>query len=194
LGRGPEGSLPWTLVSGLDENDDSTLQFRMEPFCSILSVVELGETDPAAFLDRATSFCNDKLWGTLNAVLFVHPSQLKEGALASEVEMATRRLRYGAIGINQWSAVAYALGSTPWGGHPSSTLADIQSGRGWAHNTAMLEGIEKCVVRGPLVSPIRPLWSPLHKTCHTAGRALCEFEAEPDVWRLSKLGFSAFRG
>jgi len=139
-------------------------------------------------------FAYDKLWGTLNAVLFVHPSQLKEGALASEVETATRRLRYGAIGINQWSAVAYALGSTPWGGHPSSTLADIQSGRGWAHNTAMLEGIEKCVVSGPLVSPMRPLWSPLHKTCHTAGRALCEFEAEPDLWRLSKLGYSALRG
>jgi aldehyde dehydrogenase (NAD(P)+) len=194
FGHGPEGSLPWTLLRGLDENDPNTLQFRMEPFCSILSVVELGETDPAAFLDRATSFCNDKLWGTLNAVLFVHPSQLKEGALSSEVETATRRLRYGAIGINQWSAVAYALGSTPWGGHPSSTLADIQSGRGWAHNTAMLEGIEKCVVTGPLVSPMRPLWSPLHKTCHTAGRALCEFEAEPDIWRLSKLGFSALRG
>ena len=194
FGRGPEGSLPWTLVRGLDENEPATLQFRMEPFCSILSLVELDESDPGAFLDRATTFCNDTLWGTLNAVLFVHPSQLQGSAFAAEVETATRRLRYGTIGINQWSAVAYVLGSTPWGGHPSSTLADIQSGLGWAHNTAMLEGIEKCVVRGPLTTPLRPLWSPLHETCHTVGRYLCDFEAEPDVWRLSKLGVSAFRG
>jgi acyl-CoA reductase-like NAD-dependent aldehyde dehydrogenase len=194
FGQGPEGSLPWTIIRGLDERDPDTLHFRMEPFCSILSVVELGESEPGAFLDRATTFCNDRLWGTLNAMLFVHPSLLKDTAFAGEVETATRRLRYGAVGINQWSAVAYALGSTPWGGHPSSTLADVQSGRGWAHNTSMLEGIEKCVVYGPLVSPLRPFWSPLHKTCHTAGRHLSAFEAEPDVWRLSKLGVSALFG
>jgi acyl-CoA reductase-like NAD-dependent aldehyde dehydrogenase len=194
FGQGPEGSLPWTMIRGLDERDPNTLHFRMEPFCSILSVVELGESEPGAFLDRATSFCNDRLWGTLNAMLFVHPSQLKDSAFSIEVETATRRLRYGAVGINQWSAVAYQLGSTPWGGHPSSTLADVQSGRGWAHNARMLEGVEKCVVYGPLVSPLRPFWSPLHKTCHTAGRHLSSFEAEPDVWRLSKLGVSAFLG
>jgi len=194
FGSASDGRLPWTLIHGLDENDDSTLQFRMEPFCSILSVVELGERDPAAFLDRATTFCNERLWGTLNAMLFIHPSLQKDTALATELETAVRRLRYGAIAINQWSAVAYALGSTPWGGHPSSTLADVQSGRGWAHNAVMLESIEKCVVEGPIVSPFRPIWSPLHKTSQTAGRRLCEFETEPDVWRLSKLGVSAFRG
>jgi acyl-CoA reductase-like NAD-dependent aldehyde dehydrogenase len=194
FGQGPEGSLPWTLIRGLDEHDPRTLHFRMEPFCSILSVVELGESEPGAFLDRATTFCNERLWGTLNAMLFVHPSLLKDKAFSGEVETATRRLRYGAVGINQWSAVAYALGSTPWGGHPSSTLADVQSGRGWAHNAAMLESVEKCVVYGPLVSPFRPLWSPLHRTCHTAGRRLSEFEAEPNAWRLSKLGVSALMG
>jgi aldehyde dehydrogenase (NAD(P)+) len=194
FGEGAEGSLPWTLIRGLDENDEHTLHFRMEPFCSILSVVELGESDPSAFIDRATTFCNDTLWGTLNAMLFVAPSQLKDDALGADVEAAVRRLRYGAVAINQWSAVAYSLGSTPWGGYPSSTLLDVQSGRGWAHNSLMLEGVEKCVVKGPLVSPFRPLWSPLHKTLDTLGRRLCEFEAEPDVWRLSKLGVSALRG
>ena len=105
-----------------------------------------------------------------------------------------RQLRYGAVGINQWSAVAYPLGATPWGSHPSTTLADIQSGQGWVHNSCMLENIEKCVVRGPLTSPFRPLWSPLHRTCNVVGRELCAFEAEPDAWRLSKLGFHALRG
>jgi acyl-CoA reductase-like NAD-dependent aldehyde dehydrogenase len=194
FGEMSDGKLPWTIVRGLDERDTATLHFRMEPFCSILSVVELDESDPAAFLDRATSFCNDTLWGTLNAMLFVHPSQLSDSALGADVETAVRRLRYGAVAINQWSAVAYALGSTPWGGHPSSSLQDVQSGRGWAHNSLMLEGVEKTVVSGPIVSPFRPLWSPLHKTLHVAGRRLCAFEADPDPWRLSKLGVSALRG
>jgi aldehyde dehydrogenase (NAD(P)+) len=159
-----------------------------------LSVVELDESDASGFLKRATDFCNDTLWGTLNAMLFVHPSQLKDATLSAEVEASVRRLRYGAVAINQWSAVAYALGSAPWGGHPSSTLADIQSGQGWVHNTLMLEGVEKCVLRGPLESPFKPLWSPLHRTCQSVGRALCAFEAEPDPWRLSKLAFNALRG
>ena len=191
---GGEGTLPWTLIRGLDERDRSTLHFRMEPFCSILSVVELGESEASGFLNRATDFCNDTLWGTLNAMLFVHPSQLKDATLSAEVEASVRRLRYGAVAINQWSAVAYALGSTPWGGHPSSTPADIQSGQGWVHNTMMLEHVEKCVLRGPLVSPFKPLWSPLHRTCQTVGRQLCAFEADPDAWRLSKLALSALRG
>jgi aldehyde dehydrogenase (NAD(P)+) len=194
FGDGGEGTLPWTLISGLDANDKNSLHFRMEAFCSILSVVELGNADPIAFLRQAVDFANDTVWGTLNAMLFVHPSQLKDSALSVEVEGAVRRLRYGAVAINQWSAVAYALGSTPWGGHPSSSLADIQSGLGWAHNTLMLEGVEKCVLSGPIESPFKPLWSPLHRTCQHVGRQLCDFEADPDPWRLSKLGFNALRG
>jgi aldehyde dehydrogenase (NAD(P)+) len=194
FGAAGEGALPWTLIRGLDAKNSSALHFRMEPFCSILSSVELDETEPLAFLRQAASFCNDTLWGTLNAVLFVPPARLDDPSFNLELESTVRRLRYGVVGINQWSAVAYAVGTTPWGGHPSTTLADIQSGQGWVHNSCMLEGIEKCVVRGPLTSPFRPLWSPLHRTCNLVGRELCSFEAEPDVWRLSKLGFHALRG
>jgi acyl-CoA reductase-like NAD-dependent aldehyde dehydrogenase len=194
FGRATEGALPWTLIRGIDPDDESALQFRMEPFCCILSVVELKESEPGAFLRRATSFCNDTVWGTLNAMLFVPPARLDDPGFQLEVEANVRKLRYGVIGINQWSAVGYAVGTTPWGGHPSTTLADIQSGQGWVHNSCMLEGIDKCVVRGPLTSPFRPLWSPLHRTCHLVGRELCAFEADPDVWRLSKLGFQALRG
>jgi aldehyde dehydrogenase (NAD(P)+) len=194
FGPAAEGALPWTLIRGLDAKNSSALHFRMEPFCSILSCVELDEAEPLAFLRQAASFCNDTLWGTLNAVLFVPPARLDDPGFNLELENTVRQLRYGVVGINQWSAVAYAVGTTPWGGHPSTTLADIQSGQGWVHNSCMLEGIEKCVVRGPLSSPFRPLWSPLHRTCNLVGRELCSFEADPDLWRLSKLGFHALRG
>jgi aldehyde dehydrogenase (NAD(P)+) len=194
FGTPEEGSLPWTLVRGLNPRDPSTLHFRMEPFCPILSVVELDAAEPDAFLDAATGFCNETLWGTLSAMIFASPRQLSDASVAAELETAVQKLRYGVVAINQWSGVAYALGCTPWGGHPSTTLDDIESGRGWVHNSLMLEDIEKCVLQGPLESPFRPPWSPLHRTAHTVGRRLCAFEASPGLWRLSKLGVTALRG
>jgi aldehyde dehydrogenase (NAD(P)+) len=156
-------------------------------------VVELDAPDASSFLRACTEFCNETLWGTLNAVLFAHPSQLKDSELSNEIERAVRELRYGVIGVNQWSAVAYALATTPWGAYPSSTLENIQSGIGWVHNTYMLEDVEKCVVNGPLESPFRLLWSPLHRTGHKLGRTLCEFEANPKPWHISRLALQALR-
>jgi aldehyde dehydrogenase (NAD(P)+) len=193
FGRPKDDELPWTLVTGLDPRDPSTPHFTTEPFCSLLSVVELEGQDASAFLRSATDFCNETLWGTLNAMLFAHPSQLRDSELSNEIERAVRELRYGSVGVNQWSAVAYALASTPWGAYPGSTLENIQSGIGWVHNTYMLEDIDKCVVSGPLDGPFRPLWSPLHRTGHKLGPALCEFEANPKPWHLSRLGLNAFR-
>lgn len=191
IGKAKDGQLPWTLIQGLDARDANTLQFRMEPFCSILSVVELDALHPVEFLSAACDFCNEKLWGTLGAMLFVPPSQLSSESMSVAVESAIRELRYGCVAINQWTGVAYAMGNAPWGGHPSSSLADIQSGKGWVHNTLMLEGVEKCVVRGPLSGPLRPVWSPLHRKAHILGSRLAELELQPTAWRLSKLGLGS---
>ena len=95
---------------------------------------------------------NDRLWGTLE----------RHARRAAEARGAIRRvarrsiaaivdLRYGTVAINHWPALGYAFGTTPWGGHQSATLENIQSGLGWVHNTYMLDGIDKAVVRGPLV-------------------------------------------
>ena len=69
--------------------------------------------------------------------------------------------------------------TTPWGGHPSATLANVQSGLGWVHNSVMLEGIEKCVMRAPLKPMPKPIYFPSHKTLDQVGRRLVEFEAAP---------------
>jgi acyl-CoA reductase-like NAD-dependent aldehyde dehydrogenase len=193
FGKPGDGELPWTLVTGLDARDAATPHFKTEPFCALLSVVEVEGQDASSFLRTATDFCNETLWGTLNANLFAHPSQLKDSELSNEIERTVRELRYGSVGVNQWAAVAYALASTPWGAHPSSTLQDIQSGIGWVHNTLMLEDVDKCVVSGPLDGPFRPIWSPLHRTGHKLGRLLCEFEANPKPWHISSLGLNALR-
>ncbi|MFO0946572.1 MAG: hypothetical protein U1D30_11575 [Planctomycetota bacterium] len=52
-------------------------------------------------------------------------------------------LRFGTVGINYWSALAYAMMSPPWGGFPGGTLEDPKSGIGWVHNTYMLDRAEK---------------------------------------------------
>jgi hypothetical protein len=45
------------------------------------------------------------------------------------------------VAINHWPALAYGLGSTPWGAFPGSTAADIQSGVGHVHNTYLIGSV-----------------------------------------------------
>jgi hypothetical protein len=70
----------------------------------------------------------------------------------------------------------------PWGGHPSSTLTDIQSGCGWVHNTPMLEGIEKAVLRHPLTARPKPTYFPSHRTANVVMSSMTGLE-ENASWK-----------
>src|SRR5918992_942110 len=59
--------LPWTLVRDLDPGDASERAFGSESFCPILFETQVGSADPVEFLDKAVTFANDRLWGTLSA-------------------------------------------------------------------------------------------------------------------------------
>jgi aldehyde dehydrogenase (NAD(P)+) len=193
IGSGGEHTLPWTLVPGLDPADATERNFNTEPFCSILSEVSLGSTDPEEFLKAAVPFANDRVWGTLNAMLFVHPS-LESSSVKGAIDGAIRDLRFGTVAINTWPAMGYALVTTAWGGHPSATLANVQSGLGWVHNTVMLEDIEKSVVRAPLKPAVKPVYFPSHKTFHHLGRKMVDFEAAPSWLKVPGLAVSAMGG
>jgi hypothetical protein len=80
------------------------------------------------------------------------------------VEAAVNQLRYGTVAINAWAGLSYALAAAPWGAYPGSGAADIPSGTGWVHNTPMLEGIEKVVLRQPLTIVPKPTSFPSHRT------------------------------
>lgn len=188
-----EGELPWTLIPSLNPQTPDPL-FQTEPFCSLVSVVELEPDSPVAFLDAAVQFANEKLWGTLTANLIIHPSLERERAFADALERAIDTLRYGTVSINQWSGVSCGLGSTPWGAHPSSTPEDIQSGRGWVHNTFMLEGIEKVVMRAPFIVRPTPVWFTDHKTGREVGPKLTRVVAEGSWLKVPALLASALRG
>jgi aldehyde dehydrogenase (NAD(P)+) len=194
IGPASEHHLPWTLVLGLDAGSRAEQNFSTEPFCAILSEVEISTTDPAQFLSEAVPFANEQLWGTLNATLFVHPTFEADEAGKRALDSALTGLEYGTVGVNIWPAMGYALCTTPWGGHPSATLTDIQSGLGWVHDTLMLEDIEKCVVRGPLRPVPKQAYFPGHRSLHRLGRRLVDFEASPSWLKVPGLAAAALRG
>jgi aldehyde dehydrogenase (NAD(P)+) len=157
FGQGSAEKLQWALVRGVDSDADDPL-FRTEPFCGILSETAVGSADPIEFLSTTTAFMNERMWGTLSTMFVIHPKLERDPVVARALDRAIVDLRYGTVAINHWPALCYAFGTTPWGGHQSATLKNVQSGLGWVHNSFMLGGIDKSVVRGPLTVSPYPLW------------------------------------
>jgi aldehyde dehydrogenase (NAD(P)+) len=193
FGAAREGELPWAFVSELDPGSDAAC-FRSEPFCAVLSEVALAHTDPLEFLVESTRFLNERVFGTLNAMLLVPRGVSADPALAAGVERAIGELRYGSVCVNLWPAAAYGIGTLPWGGHPSDTLADVQSGVGWGHNALLLEGVEKGVMRAPLLPLLKPLWYADHRTLPQVSARFADFAVAPNPWQLTRLAAVAVRG
>ncbi len=186
FGQGSSEKLQWAFVRGVNAGTDDPL-FRTEPFCGILSETSVGTADPIEFLATTTTFMNDRMWGTLSTTLVVPPKLERDVAFAQALDRSISDLRYGTVAINHWPALGYAFGTMPWGGHPSSTLADIQSGLGWVHNTFMLGGMDKSVVRGPLTVSPYPTWFFDNTKAAKVAPAAAHMEAEPSWLRLPGL-------
>jgi aldehyde dehydrogenase (NAD(P)+) len=192
IGEASSGKLPWALFSGLDAGQDSPL-FGTEPFCSIVSEASVPGSDALEFLERATQFANERLWGTLNAMLIAPSSIERDVTLRRGLDRAIAELRYGTVGVNVWPAVGYGLGSPPWGGYPGATLANVQSGIGWGHNAFLLEHVEKVVVEGPLLTFPEPFWYPGHAHLRELGAALTGIEAAPSLPGVLRAAWAAVR-
>jgi aldehyde dehydrogenase (NAD(P)+) len=188
-----EGTLPWTIVPGVDPETQEPA-FADEAFCSVLVETSVGSDDPLEYLDRAVAFANERLWGTLCAHLVVHPRTMADPTLRAGVERAIRRLRYGSISVNCYAGYPFAFGTAPWGAHPGSTLTDVQSGRGFVHNTLMLERIEKVVVRQPAWTFPKPIYFPSHRTVHALGPRLVALEARGRWLELPGILAAGVRG
>ncbi len=185
--------LPWALVTDLEPGAHPAV-LEQEPFCAVLSEVAIGGDDPLAFLAEVAPFLNERVWGTLNAMLLVPAAVEADPLLSAALDRAIFELRYGAVCVNVWPAVTYGVGTLPWGGHPSATLADVQSGLGFGHNSLLLEHVEKSVLRGPLVQFPKPFWYPGHRTLDRLARGLVDFQAAPSPWRLAPVAWAALRG
>ena len=183
--------LPWTLLVDIDPADAPHLvkEESFAPVCGELAIDAKSGTD---FLHQAVCWMNDQIWGTLAASLTVPTAFQRTHAI--ELDHALRSLQYGTIGINQWSALSFALMSPPWGGHPTSSLADAQSGIGFVHNTFLLERPEKTVIRAPLRVKPKPIWDSKHRHPERVAWDLFELYRNPSYLRLPRLFVSSFKG
>jgi acyl-CoA reductase-like NAD-dependent aldehyde dehydrogenase len=194
IGEAGEGELPWTILPELDPHDADELAFTTEAFCSLFGIVSLSAPSTAEFLERATAFCNERLWGTLNATLVVDPATAAAPDSGAALERSIAELRYGTVSVNMWAAAGYGLVIMPWGAYPGHTPQDIQSGQGVVHNTQMFSRVEKGVVRAPFRSRPKPLWFVTHRTVHKLGPRLTAFEAAPGPLKLPAIFALALQG
>ena len=193
FGGKTEGSLSWTLVSDVDPSGSAELLFGEESFAPVVATSSVGSSDPAEFLEAAVRFANDRLWGTLSAGLVVHPRMMKDPVTAAAVERAIAALRYGTVTVNAWSGMSFAFATPPWGAHPSSSPADIQSGAGWVHNSPMLEGIEKAVMRSPITTMPKPAYAISHRSVHLLMQRMTALEERASWTKVPGVMAAAIR-
>lgn len=195
FGDPDEDELPWTLIPGVDASGgEDVFCFQTEAFCGLFAETALAAEGPVDFLAKATTFCNEALWGTLNATLLIHPKTAKQRGVAEALDRAIDQLRYGTVSVNNWAAIGYGLVITPWGAYPGHELHDIQSGSGVVHNTLMFSRSEKTVIRSPWRMRPKPMWFPTHRTALEVARRLTAFEATPTPLRLPGILWAALRG
>ncbi len=174
-----------------------------EFFAPVMGVLELPGTG-AEFFRAAASKANDDFVGTLGANVIAHPRTIKQ--LGAEFEEIVATLRYGCVAVNCWTGFGFLTATATWGAFPGHTLEDVQSGIGVVHNTMLLAGPERSVVRGPFrpsprsvlhgelaISP-KPPWFVTNRTATSTGRALVAFAAKPGLARLPRILASALRG
>lgn len=180
--------LPWTLITELDPNVPQKA-FQDEAFCGILHEVALDFKDEE-YLLKAAEFVNEKLWGNLSASILIEPQAMKRQPWRE----AVRLLRYGAVGVNIWPGLVFALVNLPWGAYPGNTSADIQSGQGWVHNTAGVENPQKAVLRSAFWTPYAPPWHAGNSRMLGLARVLTDFEYKPGFLSLIKAHVEVLRG
>ena len=193
LGTGPADALPWTFIRSVPPGRTDDICFNVESFCGELAETALTAPSVPAFVDAATAFCNDVVWGTLGATVIVSPSSMKEDAVGAAVERAVADLRYGSIGVNVWHGLSFAMGSTTWGAYPGHARTDIQSGTGVVGNAAMFDRPQKSVVRGPFRSRPKPPWFATAPDAYDVMRRFVAFEAEPSAAKIPGLLLAAMR-
>lgn len=189
------------LIVGID--DEHSEVERTEYFAAVLGIKDITATSTEDFLHQAVDYANDRLSGTLGANVVIAPKELRHlgGTFEDEIE----RLRYGSIGINVWTGLAFLTASATWGAYPGHTLADVQSGIGVVHNGMLIPDVERTVVRGPFrpfprsfaggelsLFP-KPPWFITARSAQTTGRLLTEFAMAPSWAKLPGIFLSAFR-
>ena len=187
---GPRG--PWVFKTGLSPEEADT---ENENWCGVLQEVALTSSDgadPAAFLQAAVNFANNKCWGTLSCVVIAHPATQK--SLKGKFEEAIATLRYGNICINVPGSVGFGTTKLSWGGFPGTTPDDIGSGNCAVHNTMLFENVQKSVMYGAWRFHPHPFWLASHQNTEGAAKEALKFVAQPSMNGMLPLAIQSLRG
>ncbi|WP_172632095.1 aldehyde dehydrogenase family protein [Dictyobacter arantiisoli] len=183
FGQQDQTLLPWTFIPDVPANQSDDICFTTEAFCSLCAETALEASTIVEYIQKAVTFANQQLWGTLNVTLIVHPATLKLPGVAAAIDQAIADLRYGTIGVNYWAGTSFVISVTPWGAFPGHSIEDIQSGNGIVHNTLMFSQLQKCVLRAPFRSLMTPPWFvSQNKVAYKLFKKLTYFETAPS-WR-----------
>lgn len=183
-----DGTLPWSFCEGVNPSARPHVVER-EWFAPVVAEVPLEA-------DSIESFCAGihdlvaRLPGSLAASVTVPADLEKQDAVRAE--LLIEHLPFGTVAVNTWSALAYALGSVPWGGFPGATLADPKSGIGFVHDPHCLPLVHNTILRAPLVSRLVPAWFPWHPHAVTLARGLVDVYGSMarggrGIWPLLKM-------
>ena len=191
LGTRTETIVPWTVVFDLPPQFGE-YALSTEAFCGVLAEVSLDAATPAEFLTQATTFANEKIWGTLSCTIVVDSTT--QGQHGEEVRAAIADLRYGSVGVNVWSGVLYSLSSLTWGAFPGRPLDHIGSGRGVVHNTYLFEHPQKSVLYAPFRIFPTPLWFADHRNLTQAAQHFADLQAAPSWRKFLTLVIAGLKG
>lgn len=194
IGESGDGRQPWTIVRDVDSSDADDICLNVEAFCALTSETALAAETPVEFIQKATAFCNDVVWGTLSMTLIADPRTLRDPLTGPAIEQAIADLRYGSIGVNLWHAMSFAFATTVWGAYPGHPATDIQSGSGFVGNAYLFAQPQKSVVRGPFVSRPEPAWFATNSNGAVVMRKLLDFEARPSWTKIPGLMLAAMKG
>ena len=192
------------LMARLNGNSQASAK-SVEVFAPALNVTEIAGADPETFLKEAINYCNTQLYGTLGANIVIHPATIASIGRARFEEMLIE-LRYGTIAINAWTGVGFLSPRATWGAFPGHTLADVQSGIGFVHNTCLFDKPQRSVVEAPfrpfprnLLSGSftllpRPPWFVTNQKGGILGRLLVAFQYRPSLLKIPRIFINALLG
>jgi acyl-CoA reductase-like NAD-dependent aldehyde dehydrogenase len=191
LGTRTDRIVPWTLIPDVPTVAGEYALVE-EAFCGVLAEVQIESQSAPEFLTRAVEFANDRVWGTLSCTVLIDRATQQQ--YQPELDTAITKLKYGAIGVNIWSAMLFYFGSTTWGAYPGNPLADIGSGIGFVHNSYLFDYPQKSVVYAPFRIFPTPAWFATHKNLLGMAQKLLKFEAYPTWANLLGVVLEAIRG
>jgi acyl-CoA reductase-like NAD-dependent aldehyde dehydrogenase len=193
IGTPSDGELPWTIIPEVSSEKQGDICFTTEAFCSVAAVTPISAASVPEYLERAVTFANHTLWGTLAAGIFVHPISMQDPQVKAAVESALENLRYGTIGINCAAGISWVMMTTPWGAYPGSEVYDIQSGNSFVHNTLMFSKPQKVVVYAKFRESPKPIsFASRGKVIRRMGPLLVDLMAKPGIMKLLRVVGTAF--